>query len=294
MPVPSAWTDISATASSNSPQGPETVGPNMNAYLQAAFAYCAQLYAGAMTPTAALNFNGQKVTNCANGVANTDLATVGQVNTLVGGYVPLSGTSSITGSLSVSANLNAGGALDVTGNVLVSGGIACNYSVRVESAVNVASAQGAYLSWNEASGSGATSIVNNQGGGSGGFILRNTNLAGTETGRVTIDAAGDFTAGGNVTAYSDERLKKDWKPLGDDFIAKLAKVQNGSYMRKDIAIRQVGVSAQSLKKVMPEAVMTAMGTKYLSVAYGHAALAAVVELAREVVELRARLAALEG
>jgi hypothetical protein len=53
------------------------------------------------------------------------------------------------------------------------------------------------------------------------------------------------------------------------------------------------VSAQSLRELMPEAVLEDdKGT--LSVAYGNAALAAVVQLAQRVVELEARLAALEA
>jgi hypothetical protein len=48
-----------------------------------------------------------------------------------------------------------------------------------------------------------------------------------------------------------------------------------------------------LQKILPEAVSeNASGT--LSVAYGNAALAACVELAKEVVKLREELAALKG
>lgn len=106
---------------------------------------------------------------------------------------------------------------------------------------------------------------------------------------------GDFVATGSVTAYSDERLKKDWAPLGTDFIDRLAGVRHGTYTRTDTNSRQVGVSAQSLANVLPEAVKTASnedGT--LSVAYGNAALAACVELAKEVVALRKRISDLEA
>jgi hypothetical protein len=94
-------------------------------------------------------------------------------------------------------------------------------------------------------------------------------------------------ASSNVTAYSDERLKTNWKNLPENFVEELAKVKNGVYDRIDRGITQVGVSAQSLQKLMPEAIEKAddeMGT--LSVAYGNAALASAVELAKELVIIR--------
>jgi len=102
-------------------------------------------------------------------------------------------------------------------------------------------------------------------------------------------------ASGNVTAYSDERLKKNWEPLCDNFVEKLAKVKVGTYERTDLPMVQVGVSAQSLEEVLPEAVSTAtddMKTK--SVSYGNAALASAVMLAQEVVELKQMMKQLQA
>jgi hypothetical protein len=110
---------------------------------------------------------------------------------------------------------------------------------------------------------------------------------------MTLDNSGNLTATGNITAYSDERLKRNWAGMPTDFIERLAGVKHGTYERIDGGMRQVGVSAQSLRELMPEAVLEDdKGT--LSVAYGNAALAAVVQLAQRVVELEARLAALEA
>jgi hypothetical protein len=116
---------------------------------------------------------------------------------------------------------------------------------------------------------------------------------GTNIYRWQSDTSGNFTAQSNVTAYSDERLKKDWKNLPNDFISKLSLVKNGTYTRIDNACVQVGVSAQSLQQILPEAVITD-SNGILSVSYGNAALVSAVELAKEVVELRARLAKLEA
>ena len=100
-------------------------------------------------------------------------------------------------------------------------------------------------------------------------------------------------ASSNVTAYSDERLKKDWTELPKDYVEQLAKVKVGTYTRIDgEKLRQVGISAQSLRPLLPEAVIEAEDDfKTLSVAYGNAAMASAVELAKEVVSLKQQLAA---
>ena len=102
-------------------------------------------------------------------------------------------------------------------------------------------------------------------------------------------------ASANVTAYSDERLKTNWKPLADNFVEKLANIRVGTYDRTDQSITQVGVSAQSLETLMPEAVITGndeMHTK--SVAYGNAALASAVMLAKEMVEMKSMIEELKA
>ena len=108
-----------------------------------------------------------------------------------------------------------------------------------------------------------------------------------------MDMSGNLTMAGNVTAYSDERLKKDWAELPDDFVERLAQIKSGTYTRIDSGERQMGVSAQDFRDIGAEAVSEdASGT--LSLAYGNAALAACVELAKSVVALRAELNALRA
>jgi hypothetical protein len=97
---------------------------------------------------------------------------------------------------------------------------------------------------------------------------------------------------GNVTAYSDERLKKDWEKLPSNFVEELAKIKSGTYTRIDSGERQVGVGAQSLQAILKEAVSEK--EEYLGVHYGNAAMVSAVELAKEVVDLRARVAILES
>lgn len=108
--------------------------------------------------------------------------------------------------------------------------------------------------------------------------------------------SGSLTMSGDITGSSDERLKTNWRDMPDNFVARLAQVKVGIYDRLDESdVTQVGVSAQSFQKLLPQAVMTAkdeLGT--LSVAYGNAALASAVELAKDNVDLRARVAKLES
>lgn len=113
-------------------------------------------------------------------------------------------------------------------------------------------------------------------------------------GLLTVDASGNLTAPGNVTAYSDERLKEAWEEIPPDFVHFLAHVRAGTYQRKaGDGQRYAGVSAQSLQELLPEAVQRDQHGM-LSVAYGNAALLACVALAREVQALRAEVRQLRG
>ncbi len=109
---------------------------------------------------------------------------------------------------------------------------------------------------------------------------------------LSVDQSGNGTFNANVTAYSDERKKTNWRGVGNDFIKNLATLKSGIYDRNDIDLTQAGVGAQSLQKFFPEVVLAdEEGT--LSVAYGNAALVACVELAKEIIYLRKRVATLE-
>ena len=111
--------------------------------------------------------------------------------------------------------------------------------------------------------------------------------------RFQMDMSGNLTMAGNVTAYSDETLKKDWDNLTDNFVTKLASVKYGTYTRIDTNERQVGVSAQSLKNVLPESVNTDKDG-ILSVAYGNASLVSCIELAKEIQLLKKEIALLKA
>lgn len=104
----------------------------------------------------------------------------------------------------------------------------------------------------------------------------------------TLNQAGAFVATGNVTAYSDERLKTDWGSVAPSFVQRMAtEVKYGTYTRTDSGERHGGVSAQDWQKLLPETVVENKG--YLTIAYGNAALVACIELAKEVQALKAEI-----
>lgn len=109
----------------------------------------------------------------------------------------------------------------------------------------------------------------------------------------SMTGAGALTMLNNITAYSDERVKTNWRDLQPDFIERLAEVKHGVYDRTDQVSTQVGVGAQSLRPLMEHAVMENENGE-LSVAYGNAALVSAVQLAKRVVEQDARIAKLEA
>jgi len=78
---------------------------------------------------------------------------------------------------------------------------------------------------------------------------------------------GNFTAVGNVTAYSDIRHKTNIVKL-EDSLNKVHKLNGYTYKRKDTGKRFTGLIAQEVQEVLPEAVNE--DTKgELSVAYGN-------------------------
>jgi hypothetical protein len=100
------------------------------------------------------------------------------------------------------------------------------------------------------------------------------------------DEDGNFVAAGNVTAYSDQRLKSDIQTISGA-LELVSRMRGVSFM-KDGA-KGVGVIAQEMKEVLPEVVRDE--DEYMSVAYGNIVgvlIEAVKELAVEVDALRAR------
>ena len=121
--------------------------------------------------------------------------------------------------------------------------------------------------------------------GNAGVILYFDNSAKVETVTGGCNITGDLTATGNVTAYSDERLKTDIKTI-DNAVDIVNNLRGVTYTRKDTNEKGVGVIAQEIEDVLPQVVQDG---EYKSVAYGNIVgvlIEAVKELKAEIEELK--------
>ena len=105
--------------------------------------------------------------------------------------------------------------------------------------------------------------------GGGAVEIYHNNSKRFETTSGGVSVTGDMTASGNVTAYSDESLKKDISTI-NDALSICGKLRGVSYkwIKNDKA--DIGVVAQEVEKVIPEVVLTQTvdGKDIKSVDYG--------------------------
>ena len=105
-----------------------------------------------------------------------------------------------------------------------------------------------------------------------------------------MDGSGNLTMLGNVTAYSDARMKKDVETI-DSALDLVSKMRGVRYTRTDTQQRGVGVIAQEMLEVCPEVVQQGVGDDdTLSVAYGNL----VSVLIEAIKELKVEVETLKG
>jgi hypothetical protein len=83
----------------------------------------------------------------------------------------------------------------------------------------------------------------------------------------SISVTGTITASGDITAYSDASLKTDVATI-PNALELVQRLRGVSFTRIDSGLRGVGVIAQELAKVVPEAVLV-HENGLSSVAYGN-------------------------
>ncbi len=90
---------------------------------------------------------------------------------------------------------------------------------------------------------------------SGGNVYIANNLGiGDSTPDVALDVIGDIHLTGTITKPSDERLKENIAPVRDG-LSKLLELNGVYFNMKDVPdVREVGLIAQNVQKVLPEAV----------------------------------------
>ena len=112
------------------------------------------------------------------------------------------------------------------------------------------------------------------------------------TAKITLDTSGNFTAVGNVTAYSDITLKENIETIPNalDKVLNLRGVEFDRIDKEDNT-HEIGVIAQEVEEVIPEVVLTdTEGIK--SVAYGNLVgllIESIKELKAEVNDLKAQV-----
>lgn len=107
------------------------------------------------------------------------------------------------------------------------------------------------------------------------------------TGTVTFGSGGSINADGDITAFSDKRLKEDINPI-ENALEKVSELNGYTYKKIGQDKRLTGLIAQELQEVLPEAVHE-NEDGMLSVAYGNVVgllVEAIKELQAEVAELK--------
>lgn len=123
-----------------------------------------------------------------------------------------------------------------------------------------------------------------------GGYLNYMSVAGVMIAR--LDNGGTFSAT-TITQTSDEAVKENWSPVQPNFLPQLASIKKvGMFDWIDSKETSLGIGAQSLEAVLPAAVHTD-NYGHKTVNYGGAAMVAVVELTKLVLELQDKIKQLE-
>lgn len=213
----------------------------------------------------------------------------GQLN-VTGGNVSMSGNLAVTGTSAHTGNstfttLSASGAATLSSTLAITGATTLNAATTI----NLASAGALNINTSgNLNGlrfySGGT--ITGQLGASTTYPFYVSNAAGTAM--IYSDTSGNFTAAANISAYSDAKLKTNVCTI-DDALALVEQLRGVYYERIDSGDKGIGVIAQEVREVFPQAVQNNDGT--LSVLYGNLVgplIEAVKELSARVKELEAR------
>ncbi|MGL5307980.1 MAG: tail fiber domain-containing protein [Aeromonas veronii] len=114
-------------------------------------------------------------------------------------------------------------------------------------------------------------------------------------GIIYFDISGNLSASGNVTAFSDVRVKKNIETI-ENALDKIDQIRGVTYDRTDMDVpRQMGVIAQEVEKVAPEVIVESIHgdlEDFKGVAYGNLSallIEGIKELRSELREIKAHL-----
>ena len=157
----------------------------------------------------------------------------------------------------ITGNLNLGGSLTLGGGGLTTSVVSEGSNLYFTNArARAALSGGTGISYNNSTGAITCTIDTPAEVGLGNLSSNGNSLSGS------------FTATGNITAYSDERLKENVETI-EGALDKVSQMRGVTYNYKselNDGQRGTGVIAQEMQQVMPEVVEDG---EYLSVAYGN-------------------------
>lgn len=213
------------------------------------------------------------------------------------GTATLSGTLAVTGASTLSSTLAVTGAATFSSTLTAStaptlGGHLTNKTYVDAQDALALPLTGGTMSGNIVISNAAPAVTLNDTNGYNFALFNEGNVCGLYRNPASnwafyTDTSGNFTAAGNVTAYSDAKLKENVQTIRDA-VALVNRMRGVFYDRIDIGAAGVGVIAQEMQEVVPQVVTTNDGT--LSVAYGNL----VGVLIEAIKELSARVEKLEG
>ena len=196
----------------------------------------------------------------------------------------------VTGPTNLSGSLSISGSINVNGNVTAS-----NSTFDTVAATNNGNGTNFKVgddAWIGDVNAANTIRVKGQQDATAGYITFGNQTAAlglTNSSTLTWGAA--FTATGNVTAFSDARVKTNIKTI-DNALSKVLALRGVTYNRTDLEDKseQIGVIAQEVKEILPQVVQENDG--HYSVAYGNIVgvlIEAIKEQQAQIEELKSRL-----
>ena len=234
--------------------------------------------------------------NLTSGMVTTALGFTPYNSTNPNGYITASGSitgssGSCTGNAATATRWATGRTISLTGDVTgtsaaFDGSAALSFATTL---ANSGVTAGTYLKVTvDAKGRVTAGSSMTSGDVTGALGYTPANKAGDSfTGSISV--SGSVTATGDITAYSDARLKTDIETI-TGALDRVRKLRGVTFSRRETGNRGVGLIAQELAPIVPEAVMT-HEDGLLSVAYGNLVgvlIEAVKDLADKVERLEAQ------
>lgn len=240
--------------------------------------------------------------NLTSGMVTTALGYTPYNSTNPSGYITASGSitgssGSCTGNAATATRWATGRTIALTGDVTGTSG-SFDGSGNLSFAATLANSgvtAGTYLKVTvDAKGRVTAGSSMTSGDVTGALGFTPANKAG-ESFTGSISVSGTITATGDVTAFSDARLKTDVETVSDA-LDRVRKLRGVTFARRDTGSRGIGLVAQELASIVPEAVVT-HDDGLMSVAYGNLVgllIEAVKELADKIDAQARTIAKLEA